>query len=187
VLAAVAGGLRHWSERTGKPHDLRVQIPVSMHQRERHDEGNRDSFLNVDLPLSEADPVARLERIGAETRERKEHHDAAELYAFFHALSHVRPLFAAAERYASQPREFALSVSNVPGPREKRWFMGSRVEELYTIAEPADRHALRVSVVSSAGTMFFALCADPDAIEGLEEIALGIDRSVEELLVRTGA
>ena len=54
-------------------------------------------------------------------------------------------------------------------------------------AVPADRHALRVSVVSSAGTMFFALCADPDAIEGLEEIALGIDLSVEELLARTGA
>jgi hypothetical protein len=67
--------------------------------------------------------------------------------------------------------------------------MGRRVEELYTIAEPADRHALRVSVVSSAGTMYFSLCADPDAIDGpaLRGIADGLDRTIAELLERTGA
>lgn len=189
VLAAVAGGLRDWLSGSGSPHDLRVQIPVSMHRRDHHDEGNRDTFLNVDLPISEPDPVARLERIGAETQERKERHDADEMFAFFHSLSHVRPVFQAVERFATRPNEFALSVSNVPGPREERWFMGRPVEELYTIAEPADRHALRVSVVSSAGTMYFSLCADPEAVDGpaLREIAEGVDRTIAELLARTGA
>ena len=41
--------------------------------------GNRDSFLNVDLPLAEADPLTRLDLINAETSRRKRLGDAQEL------------------------------------------------------------------------------------------------------------
>ena len=55
---------------------------------------------------------------------------------------------------------------------------------LYSLAEVAQHHALRVSVISASGTMFFALCADRDAVEDLDTIARGLDSSVEELLAR---
>ena len=62
------------------------------------------------------------------------------------------------------PREFALSVSNVPGPRERPSVLGHEVTGLVSFAEPADRHALRVSVVSLGGDLAFGLCSDPEAI-----------------------
>ena len=119
LLAGVAGGLRRWLAAAGKrlPR-LRAQIPVSLHHRDeaRSELGNRDSFLNVDLPVSEPDPLTRLELINAETTERKRLGDAEELYDLFHALSRFRHLERAAEHLAGGPREFSLSISNVPGP-----------------------------------------------------------------------
>ena len=52
---------------------------------------------------------------------------------------------------------------------------------LVSFAEPADRHALRVSVVSLGGDLAFGLCSDPDAIGDLDRLAAALDDSVAEL------
>jgi len=184
ILALVAGAIRRWLGTHDEPMDvMRVQVPVSMHHRteDRSELGNRDSFMFCDLPVSEPDPRARLLAINAETSERKGHHDADELYSFFHALSHIRPVGRLASGVASGPREFALAVSNVPGPREPVCLLGHPVTELYSVAEPADRHALRASAVSLAGRMGFGFCTDPGAVPGVAELAAGLDASLEEL------
>ncbi len=184
VLAVVAGAIRRWLGAHHEPMQaMRVQIPVSMHHRaESPDQlGNRDSFLFCDLPVAEPDPRKRLAAINAETLSRKQHHDADELYSFFHSLSHVRPLYRVASELSSGPREFALSVSNVPGPREPVHVLTGRVAELYSVAEPADRHALRASAVSLAGRMGFGFCTDPGAVPGVAELAAGLDASLQEL------
>jgi WS/DGAT/MGAT family acyltransferase len=182
VLAVVAGGLRRWLE--GSPtHDVRVQVPVSLHAREEDGTslGNRDSFMNVDLPIAEPDPLARLRLINAETHERKLDHDADTLYAFFHALGRFRPLYRGVTRLTSGPREFALCVSNVPGPRQRALILGHAVEQFCSFAEPADRHALRVSVISLAGELAFGLCSDPEAISDLDGLRGALADSIAEL------
>jgi hypothetical protein len=184
LLAGIAGGLRSWiqasGERLGR---LRAQIPVSLHHRdEAADElSNRDSFLNVDLPLTEADPLARLDLISAETRARKRLGDAEELYDLFHALGRCGPLERAVEKLASGPHEFSLSISNVPGPRSALTIAGHRVERLCSVAEPAQRHALRVSAISCAGTVGIGLCTDPEALAGVADLATAIDHAIAEL------
>jgi diacylglycerol O-acyltransferase len=185
VLAMVAGAIRRWLSTHDEPMEaMRVQIPVSMHHRDEDGDalGNRDSFLFCALPVSEPDPRARLEAINSETSSRKEHHDPDELYSFFHSLSHVRPLYRVASDFASGPREFALSVSNVPGPREPVSLLGGNVAELYSVAEPADRHALRASAISLAGQMGLGFCTDPGAVPGVGDLADGLDESLAELL-----
>ena len=122
-LAGVAGGLRRWLEHAGERlPKLRAQIPVSLHHRDEGEAelGNRDSFLNVDLPVDEPDPIARLEAINAQTERRaRRHGDAEELYDLFHALSRFKHLDRAAQHLAGGPREFSLSISNVPGPSSR--------------------------------------------------------------------
>jgi WS/DGAT/MGAT family acyltransferase len=184
VLAVVAGGLRVWMrEAEGAPRNLRVQCPVSLHAREevKGKLGNRDSFMNLDLPIAEPDPIARLKLINAETRERKLDHDADTLYAFFHAIGRFRPLYRGVTRLTSGPRQFALSVSNVPGPRQRALILGHAVEQFCSFAEPADRHALRVSVVSLAGELAFGLCSDPEAISDLDGLRGALATSIAEL------
>jgi diacylglycerol O-acyltransferase / wax synthase len=183
VLAAISGAIRHWIGKGGTAEHMRAQIPVSMHHRDEQPDtlGNRDSFMFVDLPVDEPDPMRRVELINAETTVRKAAHDAEALYTFFHAVSRLGPLGHEVVRVTSGPREFSLSVSNVPGPREPVYVLGGRVAELCSIAEPADRHALRVSALSCAGTMHFSLCTDPDALAGLSNVAAGIDEAIDEL------
>ena len=180
VLAVVAGGVRAWLDRRHAPEGgIRVKVPVSLHHHDAQADapGNRDSYFFVDLPVAEPDPVRRLLAINRETADRKRHHDAEALY---HLGLH--PTVA---RWAMSARVFTLNVSNVPGPRELVFVGGARVRELYSLAEVAQHHALRVAVISAAGTMFFSLCADRDAVEDLDALAQGLDRSVEELLART--
>ncbi len=175
LLGAVAGGLRRWLEaRHGTIAPLRVQVPVSMH---RQDEApgavpNRDSFINIELPVQEPDATRRVLAVNEQTRARKEGQDAEELYALFADVGHVsKSLFRLAHKLASNPHVFALSVSNVRGPAGSLYLAGGRIERMYSLAEIAPHHALRMSANSFGGRMSIGLCADADAIPDLPVLA----------------
>jgi WS/DGAT/MGAT family acyltransferase len=189
VLAAVAGGVRGWLDALGAPAEtLRVKVPVSLHTPGERDAANRDSFMVVDLPLAQPDPLERLCAVARETRERKLHHEAQSLDTFFRDLSHLsRSLERFAEHWALSPRVFTLNVSNVPGPHGPQQVLGSPLLELHSLAEIAHRHALRVAVVSAAGRISFGLCADPDAVDRLDLIADGIEHELQALGAIVGA
>jgi diacylglycerol O-acyltransferase / wax synthase len=184
LLASVCGGLRAWlaaaGERVGR---LRAQVPVSLHHRDEDPTGlgNRDSFLNIGLPLAEPDPLARLDRISGETSVGKAAGDAQELYDLFHALARCPPLERAVGRIAAGPHEFSLAVSNVPGPRTALTVTGRPVEGLYSVAEPAQRHALRISALSYLGTVAVGVCTDPQALPGVAGLADAIGGAITEL------
>jgi diacylglycerol O-acyltransferase / wax synthase len=188
VLAAVAAGLRAWLERLGAPDaGLRAKVPVSLHRPDEHDAANRDSFMVVDLPLEEPDPLERLCAVARETRTCKIHRDAETLDAFFRDLSRLsRLLQRSAQRWAMSPRVFAVNVSNVPGPRGPQSVLGSPLLELHSIAEIAHRHALRVSVVSAARRISFGVCCDPDTVGDLDLVAHGIEREIRALDAAVG-
>ena len=186
LLATIAGGLRTWAGGSAA-HRLRAQIPVSLHHRDESaaGAGNRDSFLNIDLPIDEPNPLIRLDRISAETRRRKRLDDADEMYDLFHALGRVGHLGSAVQRLAGSPREFSLSISNVPGPREPVSVSGRRVQNLFSSSEPGAHHALRISAISCAGDMGIGLCTDPTALPDIARLAEAIEASFAELASAT--
>ncbi len=184
LLGIVAGGLRTWlaAHDTIRRH-LRAQIPVSLHHRaeEASALGNRDSFINVDLPIGEVDPLVRLDRISAETRQRKRLDDADELYEFFHALGRVKRVETVARRLAGSAREFSLSISNVPGPATPVAVAGRRVQHLFSSSEPGAHHALRISAISCAGDFGIGVCGDPQALPHITRLAEAMENSYIEL------
>ncbi|HEX4777648.1 MAG TPA: wax ester/triacylglycerol synthase domain-containing protein [Acidimicrobiia bacterium] len=185
LLTAVGGGIRRWADARGiRLPAVRVKVPVSLHVAGEHDDlGNRDSFMFVDVPLGHDDPLARLRAVHRETRRRKQHDDAHVI----DALERSRSVGRAVTRVTMSPHEFMVNVSNVPGPRTPRSVLGGRVRELYSIAEVAPHHALRVSAVSLAGTMFVGLNTDPAVVPDVAAIAAGIEQSAGELLHAVGA
>jgi diacylglycerol O-acyltransferase / wax synthase len=176
VLAMIAGAVRGWLEHQDGPGDaIRVKVPVSLHHRgEAQGINNHNSYFFVDLPVAEPDPVKRVLSINRETKERKLEHDAEMLYALG-----LHPL---AARWAMSPRVFTFNVSNVPGPREEIQVLGARVRELYSIAEIAQHHALRIAVISAADSLFFGVCADRELVSDLDVLVEGLERSRDELL-----
>ena len=183
VLAVVAGAVGRWVEAThGSLGALRVKVPVSLHH-EGDDAGNRDSFFTLSLPLNERDPVRRLAAIHAATAERKADHDAETMDSLITGLSRVSPrLEAFAERVVRNPRNFAINVSNVPGPRQPVSVLGAPVEKLHSIAEIGRRHALRISVVSLCDSLQFGFCADPAIVEDLGAMADGVAIEAQALV-----
>ena len=187
VLTVVAGGLRAWLEHHhGSLGTIRVKVPVSLHH-EGDDAGNRDSFFAVAVPLSEPDPVARLAAVHAATATRKTEHDAETMDELLDHLARVSPrLERLCERIEANPRRFALSVSNVPGPRNPVSILGARVARVYSLAEIGRRHALRVAAVSVADRICFGFCADPGIVDDVGEMATGLEADAAALVAAAG-
>ena len=182
VLACVAGGLRHWIEQHhGQLDDLRVKVPVSLHQ-EGDSVGNRDSYFALCLPISQSDSLERLHRIHAESVERKTKHDAAEIDRLARELESAPRMKHLAKRLASSPRRFALNVSNVPGPRERMTILNETVVSVHSLAEIGERHALRVAALSYGDGLYLGLCADPDVVHDLGDLARAIEAEAQSFL-----
>jgi WS/DGAT/MGAT family acyltransferase len=188
VLTVVAGGLRRWIEaHHGHLGAVRVKVPVSLHTpappgSADAQPGNRDSFFCLDLPLGSADPLERLAVIRHATLIRKQEHDAQHLDAVMQRLARTPRLSRFAEDVLSHPRSFALNVSNVPGPRRPVRVLGVPVRALYSLAEIGEHHALRVAVVSLAGTLNVGLVADPTLLADVDHLAAGIQAEAAALI-----
>jgi diacylglycerol O-acyltransferase len=183
VLATVAGALRRWIEHHhGSLGDLRVQVPVSLHH-EGDDAANRDSFFALALPLNEPDPVARLQAVREATAVRKADRDAEEMDTLLRELARVSPRM---ERFCGRleqsPRRFALSVSNVPGPRNPVTVLGAPVSAVHALAEIGEHHALRIAVVSVADRLCYGFCADPAIVHDLREMPEGVEAEAATLI-----
>jgi len=190
LLAIIAGGLREWLPAdVSRARHLRAQVPVSLHHRDEGTPatGNHDSFINVDLPLTEGDPLIRLDLISAETTKRKHLDDAGEMYDLFHALGRVKLIDRAVQRFAGSSAEFSLAISNVPGPPKPVSVAGRQVQQLFSSSEPGTHHALRISAISCAGDIGIGLCTDPSALSGIADLADAITRAYVELRGAAGA
>jgi hypothetical protein len=183
VLSIVTGSLRHWVlVHHGHLGSIRVKVPVSLHH-EGDGAANLDSQFSLALPLSEPDPVKRLEAIHERTLVRKQAHDAELREVLLHEIGNVSPRL---ERFATQlersPRLFALNVSNVPGPRSQVSVLSAPVRLMHSLAEISQHHALRVSVISLADLLCFGFCADAELIPDVQTMADQVQPETQALL-----
>ena len=184
LLAAVTSGVRRWLAGRGeRPMTVKAMIPVNVREDGDGDAlGNRISFMFVDLPCEEPDPLLRLRHLHAETDDRKQRGipDAAGDVLDLLSLSPppVQRLFS---RMVASPRAFNLVVSNIPGPPDAAYVCGCRLREAYPVVPIADQHALSVGFTTIADRACFGLYADPAALPDVDELAACIDAAIEEL------
>ena len=119
VLTIVAGAVGRWVRRRhGDLGTIRVRVPVSLHH-EGDAVANHDSFFSVGLPLNEPDPGrAPARRARGDERAQARPRRASTTSTCCTSCPVVPPLEHLVTRIERNPRRFALSVSNVPGPRE---------------------------------------------------------------------
>jgi len=186
ILAVCAGGVRRFlSQRGDAAVSLKAMVPVSVRpDAGGPDLGNQISFMFVDLPCDEPDPIRRLNSITAATRARK---DAGEPKGASDVLGSIGlappPIRDRVSRLAASPHAFNLVVSNIPGPREPLYMRGCRLAEAYPVVPIADRHALSIGVTTLADDAFFGLYADRESLPDVDALADCIDVSIDELCV----
>jgi diacylglycerol O-acyltransferase / wax synthase len=185
VLAVASGGVRRFFQQRGeRPMRLKAMVPVSVRSEDGGSEfGNQISFVFVDLPCDEPDPLRRLLDVKAEvaTRKRGGQPEGADrvLKAFGYAPRTVQRVLS---HLVASPHAFNLVVSNIPGPREPLYMLGCELEEVYPVVPIADRHALAIGVTTIKDEAFFGIYADRESLPDADKLAECLDQSAEELL-----
>lgn len=124
--------------------------------------------------------------VAGHTVVRKAEDDARRREDLLGRLEHVSPrLEHACLHLEDNAREYALAISNVPGPSAAPTVLGSRVESLHSLADIGRHHGLRVAVVSVADQLNFGLGADPAIVRDLEDVAGEIEAEAEALSTAT--
>jgi diacylglycerol O-acyltransferase len=185
LLAASAGGMRRYlRDRDLDPGPLKTMVPVNLRPDGEEDQlGNRISFLFVDLPCDEPDPVRRLQDVHMEMSEQKDAGvpDGAE--AALDAVRFLpRTLQHVASRLIASPRTFNLTVSNIPGPREPMFMRGCELEAAYPVVPIADEHALSIGMTTIKDRACFGLYVAQESMPDSDRLAEDVNASIDELL-----
>ena len=183
LLAAVAGGLRAFLQARGEePGALKAMVPVSVRDSGQ-DLGNHISFMFVELPCGQDDPVARLMQVHRDTSARKRMGDPDGAEAALNALGHAPGIVQRAMTgLVSSPRMFNLVVSNIPGPRVPLYLRGCKLETAWPVVPLAEGHALSVGMTTVDDLACFGLYADAAVLPDVDELAVQVDRAVDELV-----
>jgi diacylglycerol O-acyltransferase len=76
---------------------------------------------------------------------------------------------------------YNVTISNIPGPRETRYWNGARMDASYPVSIPMDGQALNVTLSSYAGSLDFGLIADRDRVPEVQTILDHLEASLAEL------
>ena len=186
VLAACTGALRRFAQRRGdEPQPLKAMVPADVRSSEdAAATGNRISFVFLELPCAEPDPVERLAAVHDATARRRRDGAAEDLDAAFRVLARTpSPLQRALAQAFAHPRLFNLTISSVPGPAVARYLHGCRLREVHSAIPLAGRHALSIGVVTVAGNACFSVTADPATLPDADELAGDLEAALDELAV----
>jgi WS/DGAT/MGAT family acyltransferase len=185
VLAACAGALRRFAERRGEPPQrLKAMVPADVRSSaDAAGSGNRISFVFVELPCDEPDPVARLEAVHRATDRRRRDRAADDLDAAFGAVARTPAVVQRALAHAfAHPRLFNIVISSVAGPAVPRYLRGCRLREVHSAVPLAARHAVSIGVVTVAGSACFGIYADADTLPDADLLADDLHAALDELV-----
>ncbi|WP_406281684.1 wax ester/triacylglycerol synthase family O-acyltransferase [Nocardia sp. NBC_00881] len=168
VLAMSAGALRSYLiEHQALPDKpLVAMVPVSL----RHDsddgdatDGNALAALLCNLATDLADPAARLAAISSSMRRSKDIYrsltpaQAVSLSALTLSPLALSLLVPATVALTSPP--FNIVISNVPGPRDHRYWNGARLDATYPLSIPIDGQAINITLTSNADNLDIGIVA----------------------------
>jgi diacylglycerol O-acyltransferase len=181
VLAVCTGSIRRFLIEHGHDvdeRDVRAMVPVSRRAADEHGAtlGNKVSLIIVPLPVDEADPVIRLERLHSLTSGLKADKGLMDGAQHIIELADVVPTLAVPlTRFVSRSIPMNLVITNVPGPPVPLFLQGARILRTYPYVEVIDNEGLTMAVVSYDDHLFFGLTSDRDVLPDLGRLAAGID------------
>ena len=179
VLAAVAGGLRQLLASRGEDVPVqRAMVTITDHQDDpAQAQGNKPGWMMIPLPLSEPDPLRRVELIAAETAARKNKARPEAGSGIFRFVAGQRVWY----RLFPRQRSVNLVVSNVPGPPGPLYFLGARLLEVFPMMPTMGNLTLVVAALSYAGQLNLTAAGDRDTCPDVEVFVQGVRNALDDL------
>ena len=190
VVGDAVGRLLRWRGHETKDLDLKIMVPVRVHEGATHQPGLGEAFTVGDgvvgvlapLPVMEMDPVARLYRIMGELAGLKESRQAVAADQLVRVAGYAPPaMHALAARVVSGEQRYNIALSNAPGPQTPRFLAGNLLEESYPFIPLAGDSALSLAVSSYDGRMHFGLLGDRDTLFDIDRLSDFVTESVTDL------
>jgi WS/DGAT/MGAT family acyltransferase len=188
ILAACAGGLcGYLSERGDEPDTLKAMVPVNVRAEDAAgDLGNRISFMFIELPCDDLDPLRRLASVHHATSLRKAEGDPHGTDKTLQALAYApSPVQKVVSHLVSSPRTFNLVISNIPGPRIPLYLRGCELQESYPVVPLAQDHALSIGMTTVRDDACFGFYVDRKVLPDADDLPAHVDAAIDELLELT--
>jgi diacylglycerol O-acyltransferase / wax synthase len=180
LMTAVAAGYADLLRSRGEPTEgvvLRAFVPVSLHREQPGQaRGNVDAGMLVPLPIGERDDIRRLEKIAADTAERKKKSRPPAGSTFRTVL-----LQRAFLRFMPRQRFMNAYVADVPGPPIPLYFAGAPLLEIFPIVPLTANISIGVGALSYARQFNLAVVADRELCQDVEVFVDGVRRSLAAL------
>ena len=184
LLSVVSGAIRrHLLDHGDRAHDLRVFVPVDLRRGAPVPPtlGNRFGIVFLRLPVSLADPVARVRAV----RERMSAVKAKEQAGSTHAILTIVGI---APGWLRRLVVWLLGskctaiVTNVPGPSESVFVAGIRLSRLVFWVPQAGSVGLGVSILSYAGDVTVGVAADRRLVPEPERLTSAFEHELRVLV-----
>jgi len=194
LIAVVAGALRRWLDERGDGSAgvaPRALIPVSKRRpRTAHPQGNRLSGYLIRLPVSDPDPLGRLDTVRRAMDRNKDAGSNRGAGAVALLADHVPALgHRLGGPLASKGARlwFDILVTSVPLPSIGLKLGGNPVTEVYPFAPLARGQSLAVAISTYRGQVHYGLVADAEAVPDLDLLARSLSEEVAGLLSACGS
>jgi len=178
VFLAISGGAlrRYLMEIAALPAKSLVgQLPVNVRPAGDASVGNHLAFLYAYLHTDIADPVERLRAVSQSTAAGKARHEALppaaiEPYTMLLLGPYMAQVILGLGGYVSPAAN--LVISNVPGPKQRLYFNGARVEHIYGPSVLFHGQALNITMSSYAGEMNIGFTGCRDSLPSMQRLAV---------------
>ena len=177
VLLATCGGAlrRYLKEQKALPKaPLIAACPVAHARKDDKASGNAVGQILVSLATNVADPKRRLVAVAESSRANKGlmHGLDPDTYTHYTMLSMMPQALAAKTRFAHKLLNANLVISNVPGPRERQYVNGARLEAMYATSLLLAGQALNITVSNFGDNLDMGVLACPDLCPSPQRIAV---------------
>lgn len=184
VLAMCASALRRYlldlHALPEKP--LVAMIPVSL-RKDDSEGGNQVAMVLANLATQLSDPLERLDTIVRSVNNSKERFARMTQNEILSYLGVVMAAHGVNMALGINPgwQAFNIVISNVPGPKEVRYWNGARVEGLYPVSIVIDGSALNITLNSYANNLEFGLIACRRTLPHMQKLLQYLEDGLAEL------
>jgi diacylglycerol O-acyltransferase len=193
VLAMAAGALRplllRYDGRADSP--LIAGVPVSYNTSPDRLVGNEFTYITPSLPVHIDDPLERVRLTAISTKIAKENHQLLGPTVLPAWLSYLPPSFAprmfrAQARRVESASVMNLTISNVPGPRERGHIEGATVSEIYSVGPVVAGSGMNITVWSYVDQLAISVLTDDITLDDPHEATDAMIDAFTEIRVAAG-
>ena len=174
VLAMAAGALRQLLLRYDGCAPLIAGVPVSYNTSPERLVGNEFTYMTPSLPVQIDDPMERVKLTSVGTAIAKENHQLLGPTLLPAWLSYLPPalapgMFRRQARRMESASVMNLTISNVPGPRQRGNIEGATISEIYSVGPVVTGSGMNITVWSYVDQLAISVLTDDLTLEDPHE------------------